>query len=144
LSGCTQVPIADLKITHSGVFIKDAYKPISEIDQNSTSGRLTTSDPEIVCQTDKIPMKLGVTFGIHYKIVGLDKTLIDIPVTVETHHPTISGYDGKSTEIDVWQSKTSHFENGGHIGGAMFFFEAEYELVEGDWKIVVQMKKLSM
>jgi hypothetical protein len=128
-----------LVLMHAGVFLADQSDVEITNDVNSTSGLLTTSDPAIVCETKNIPMKLGVSFGIYYKIKGYSKDQADIPVTVETSHPEIVTYTGEKSTLDVWNSDTSHYSIDGHVGGALFTFEIENELKLGNWSITVKV-----
>ena len=142
LIGCSSISAnrneSKLVLMHAGVFLANQGDVEITNDVNSTSGLMTTSDPAIVCETKNIPMKLGVSFGIYYKIKGDSKDQSDIPVTVETSHPEIITNSGEKSTLDVWSSDTSHYSIDGHVGGALFKFEIENELKPGNWSITVK------
>jgi hypothetical protein len=127
-----------LVLMHAGVFLANQGDIEITQDVYSTSGLLSTSDPTIVCETQYIPMRLGVSFGIYYKIKGYSKDRSDIPVLVETSHPEIITYTGEKSTLDVWSTDTSHYLIDGHVGGALFTFEIENELKPGNWSITVK------
>ncbi|WP_444885633.1 DUF3859 domain-containing protein [Microbulbifer sp. PSTR4-B] len=142
LAGCSSIKTYDkesnLELIHAGVFLANQREIEYINDPNSTSGVRSISDPSIVCTSKEIPMKLGVTFGVYYKIKGYPESHTDIPVVVETSHPEIISSSGSRSSLDIWESDTSHYSQGGHVGGALFTFEGVNELKPGHWSITVK------
>ena len=126
-----------LELLHAGIFIGEYSKSYQVPDNSSTSGLRTLVNPVMICDSTSIPLEIGTTFGIFYRISGLPDNGMSIPVDVETRRPAIQGFDGRTSAVDDWQSETSRFAQGGHVGGAMFSFEQPFELQSGQWKIAV-------
>lgn len=138
--GCSTIhpkSTPSLSLSSYGVYI-DNRRPVSiKKDASSTSGVKTANSPLLVCESSQVPLTLGRTFGIRYKIRAPRDSHIK-RVAVETHHPEIIGYDSKPSTVHHWQSEVSHYEDGSFVGGAQFLFEEPYELQPGVWKIIVK------
>lgn len=129
-----------LVVDNYGIYL-DVFPSLKEISpyDNSTNGILSTSDPQVVCETSLVPMKIGVSFGIRFKLIGPKGKLNISHVGAETHHPMLLDAEDEYSEVSNWKSTISHYEKGGYVGGVQFVFEDQHELVKGQWKLVAKV-----
>ncbi len=127
-----------LVIDNYGIYLGDRYEPIKSLSpfDNSTNGILTTTDPLFVCETRQVPMKIGTSFGIRFKLIGPEGMLKIDDIEAETHHPLMLDAEDEYTTVSRWRSTISHYETGGYVGGIQFVFEEDHELIEGTWSLV--------
>jgi len=106
---------------------------------NKTSGSVVVShDKEVLAETtDKIPCRLGETFGIKVKFNDLPA---DRPFAIKyvVKHPPINQPDGQILRESVVSDRK--FEPGTKSGGLYFWSFVkgfEYELSPGDWTFLL-------
>jgi hypothetical protein len=97
----------------------------------SPSGRRHFSNTfEITHYSDIIPASMGYRFGVHFEI----KSPIDTALSIEriwTFPKIISDHSGNKYE----QVKRTLFINTNDPTYTTYFFEEEYEIVPGEWKL---------
>jgi Domain of unknown function (DUF3859) len=107
-------------------------------DPSVISGvRWRVRDAVFTTTTDRIPMKIGLCFGIHFEICNLHpKDEQDISLTIITKHPPITGPGGKTSHFEQ-RTGTRPVKDGRVLGIASYGFDHDYELVSGKWEFVV-------
>jgi hypothetical protein len=107
-------------------------------DQNASGGVSVTSfrDYSLVEQTDQIPCRVGETWGMRIHTSDLPANR---PYTVrkEMHHPPLKEPDGTVRMKSVREFKVPPGAALDSFFGWYFLKGYEYELVPGEWTIVV-------
>ncbi|OWK45090.1 hypothetical protein FRUB_01421 [Fimbriiglobus ruber] len=107
-------------------------------DRKTTSGVSAISDRDFILleQTDQIPCQVGETWGFRIRCSDIPANL---PYTVrkETYHPPIKQSDGSVRTKDVNEFRRPPGASFDPFCGWYFLKGYEYELVAGEWTLVV-------
>lgn len=124
--------VTGIEIVDFGLYTIEVEKQIQ--DTSSLSGsRNIVKNPRLIEQTDNIPAKLGVSFGLRYKILGKSNgdtvTLEKEVLFPETTNPGT----GKTSSRSV----TNLSKKIGSTYYTGLSFEEPWELVPGQYKISI-------
>lgn len=118
------------------------YEKVSErsVETVSTGKVETIQNIIIVEETDIIPHRKGIRFGIRYIINGSPQGTV-VPVTIKAiHPPMLNKSTGEMTEVSEWQSNSKigvprHFGHG---------YEEEGDMPQGKYtfQVYYQGKKM--
>lgn len=90
--------------------------------------------PVNVIRTTKIHACIGTSFGILYRIAGMEHLNV-LPITVVVLHPLIRTPDGRSMQKSSWSDSAAPQQR-----YAGWVFEENFELVSGPWTISLRDK----
>jgi len=98
------------------------------------SGLFNVASPDtLINPSDTIHMKMGNSFGFHYKIIA-DPDNVSIPVTLDLQ---ITDRNGKVEKIST---DSKYLPHEFALGYFTFVFEAPEEMVAGIWKFSLVYK----
>jgi len=100
-------------------------------NQAIPSGKIILdSEDKYVKETNKIPLRLNVSFGYDFKISGLKEKNITLHCVIK--HPPIHKPDGTVSTLTEYDY-SYEVENGKLDYGAYYTMNHDYEMVEGTW-----------
>jgi hypothetical protein len=103
---------------------------ITEVQKDTAAGRLNIVNNFVISeQTDKIPSKIGTTFGIKYIVKGRPIGA-NIAILVRWTHPPITP-SGKKTAVIT--EEAYRYKTIGKETFIIYTFEEEWELMPGKW-----------
>lgn len=109
-----------------------------------TGKRWHVEDVTFTVQTNRIPARIGVRFGVSYQISNLltdDGT--DVLHTVVYRHPPIPLPSGGTSTVNE-RLGTRPVSDGKAKGTAVYAFDEDYELAPGQWEISIVYKGLTL
>jgi len=122
--------VTGVKIVEYGISETKTIK--SPNYSNSVAGSVNVVKNEIITnQTDTIPLRIGLSFGLKYIIITTDGRHDEYPVTYRVTYPKTMVNPATGARENEWQFKTYSKANDPRYTG--FRFESDYELLEGEW-----------
>ena len=136
-------PVAE--ITDYGIITKTSTQK-GMMDDPSAPGETvrlySARDMTFLSTTTRIPAKLGLRFGVSYKISNLPKTQY-INLTTQILHPPMTGSDG-SIKTEAHWSRRVEVRNGFTFGGESYRFDEPFELLPGKWIIILYYEGIKL
>lgn len=122
-------------IVKYGIATGDVYQ--QRRADRSTLGTVNVArDFRIVEQTDQVPLRRGISFGITYEVNGKPNGLF-VPIQVRVITPGLrNAATGRTSHVEEWQS----WRELGGIGSDAFTFGEDWELVPGQWTFELYYK----
>jgi len=134
---CSAVQIISSQITQAGIYEAESVEKVEAAD--TTTGYTTNaSGLKLVKSTDRIPAKLGISFGFEYVLIGLEPNK-SFRLKKIISHPKITKPDGTVSEgYEMMLTKTADaFGTMKDISG--YIFNNEYEIQPGEWKFTLML-----
>ncbi len=103
---------------------------------------LDISDMSFLSTSARIPAKLGLRFGVAYRIDNLPNTQ-SVNLRTRVLHPPMTGRDG-SIRTELQYSRDFEVSNGSAFGGDFYEFEEDFELLPGDWTIILYYEDIKL
>ena len=106
----------------------------------STAGYATLGELVITKQTDTVPLRKGIGFGITWRAEGLPR-VVNVVYFIE--HPTITRPDG--VKIQSFEEPMAHESEGGVLQTTdCYMLSEDHELVPGDWSMTILYKGIPL
>jgi hypothetical protein len=127
------------KILAYGIFKPVEKQLIKTPETPSGITRIVDDTLLLVASTNRIPARLGITFGIGYEISGLDLKDGDFfEITDVTTCPPIREPDGTICE-SFTRVKKLRVQSGKAGAFSGYCFDLDYEMVPGHWKTEIRL-----
>ncbi|MDD5674281.1 MAG: DUF3859 domain-containing protein [Chitinivibrionales bacterium] len=126
--------ITDIKIVDYGI-TKSTGLESQKYDKAVAGKVFAVKKDSIVSQTDTIPLKIGVEFGLRYELISKNKTALKYPITCEVIYPRNMTNPQNGRSERAWSFKT--FDSGNVPCFSGFEFSDNFELLEGKWMFKV-------
>lgn len=139
LAACTTTPAPtaptlEIEVLQAGIFesirtgkIDAPGTPIGTIHEVDP-----IRDPRLVTATDRIPARVGVSFGIQYVVAGRPDINRVVRFRVRVLHPPLTPPGGSE------QTRSQQWEGAANVGIARyvgFAFDEPWEAVPGEWTL---------
>jgi hypothetical protein len=122
--------IERIDIVESGIY-RAATVSIEHAPSTATGKRNILSDTKLVASTTRIEAKVGVHFGMRYRIVGHPRNAT-IKLMSITQYPA-PGLKNPKTESVQTRGENSLLATIGQINYRGYVFEHDWEIVPGAW-----------
>jgi Domain of unknown function (DUF3859) len=122
--------IERIDIVESGIY-RAATASIEHAPGTATGKRNILSDTKLVTSTTRIEAKIGVHFGMRYRIVGRPRNAT-IKLMSITQYPA-PGLKNPKTESVQTRGEHSLLATIGQINYRGYVFEHDWEIVPGPW-----------
>jgi hypothetical protein len=100
--------------------------------------RLYKDPPTFTAVTDRIPAKLGVSFGIVFELTNLPKIRTAVLIVLVTKHPAVRRPDGTTSTGGERELRFAVAGQDRIVSWAGFGFDRKEELVPGIWTFEVR------
>ncbi len=138
LFGCSKAPeTANIQGRVLGYGILEAANASTNVAPGLAQATNAASlPPTISVTTNRIPAKLGLSFGMLYEVSGFKTNTDVVELVTLTRFPTMA-FPDKTTANTFTRLTKSPVRNGRTWGISAFTFEQPVELVPGEWQLVV-------
>jgi hypothetical protein len=121
-----------IDIVEAGVYRAETAG-IEQAPGTATKQRNILSDTRLLLPTTRIEAKLGVHFGMRYRVVG-SPNLSTVKLVSVTQYPGPGLKNPKSEKLQT-RGEHSLFATIGQINYRGYVFEHDWEMVAGDWTL---------
>jgi hypothetical protein len=118
------------EITEAGIYRAETIS-IEQAPDTATRQRNVLSNTRLVAATTRVEAKLGVHFGIRYRLVGSPNNTT-VRLTSVTQYPA-PGLKNPKADGNQLRGEHSLFATIGHVNYRGYMFEQDWEIVPGAW-----------
>ena len=127
---CAQGKIDRVEIIEAGIYRAETSS-IEQAPDTATRQRNILSDTKLVASTTRIEAKIGVHFGIRYRLVGRPSGATIKLISV-TQYPA-PGLKNPKADSNQLRGEHSLFATIGPVNYRGYVFDQDWEIVPGAW-----------
>ena len=132
LIGCTNAPQPRAEVLASGICENSQVLQRYALPQ-STAGYAEYGKPVITRETEVVPLRKGIGFGLRWRATGIPE---QVDITEIFTHPSITRPDGKT--LAGFEEPMKYKAIDGVVETTdCYMLSEDYELVAGDWTISI-------
>jgi hypothetical protein len=121
-----------VEIIEAGIYRAETTQ-IEHAPDTATRQRNILSDTRLVTATTRVEARIGVHFGIRYRLIGSPNNTTIRLVSV-TQYPA-PGLKNPKAESSQLRGEHSLFATIGHVNYRGYLFEQDWEIVPGAWTL---------